>query len=462
MSGMFRTNSRSAFKRRRAGPGMVERAMSSRETSRSDFPFRKQRLEVLGANMAYVDEGAGAPILFLHGNPTSSYLWRNVIPHVLPVGRCLAPDLMGMGDSDKRRGGYVFQDHARYLQAFIENLKLEHVVLVVHDWGSALGFDWAMSHEANVRGLVFMEAIITPVPSWELLPPEARQLFQALRTSGVGEKLIFEENVFIEQLLPSSVVRQLSSEEMAAYRAPFLKPETRGSHRQSVARLTPAGQPAPPVSSRESPAVASVFPREGASRADSTAVDARTRRMRRYETAARRGNHVRFAGRAGLLDGRRGCAPLYFRRADITGVSGNAFNETLELLLVGRSESRLRRTAELAERASSMDGNVEDEHVRELLDSSELATIIVEYVLEGMHGYATMHHSRPAPPTTVDACSIVAADSCLGRVGYVCTGFSFEKVDGTSSPPESYVFEVELDPRKRSYELFAGIANEIE
>lgn len=210
---------------------------------RADFPFVKKRLNVLGANIAYVDEGEGPPILFLHGNPTSSYLWRNVLPHVLGAGRCIAPDLVGMGDSDKVGGGYRFVDHARYLSAFIDQLDLKRLILVMHDWGSALGFDWAMSHEARVRGLAFMEAIITPVPSWESFPPAARSLFQALRTPGVGEQLVFDQNVFIEQVLPASVVRRLSPEEMAAYRAPFSEPEARGPMLAFAREVPIAGEP---------------------------------------------------------------------------------------------------------------------------------------------------------------------------------------------------------------------------
>jgi haloalkane dehalogenase len=178
-------------------------------------------VDVHGSRMYYVEEGEGAPVLFLHGNPTSSYLWRNVIPHVSGGARCIAPDLIGMGRSDKPDIDYRFFDHARYLEEFIETLGLGDVVLVLHDWGSGLGFDWARRHAERVRGLAFMEAILMPVPSWDVFPEGARGMFQAFRTPEVGWDLIAKQNVFVEQALPASVVRTLSDEEMDAYRAPF-------------------------------------------------------------------------------------------------------------------------------------------------------------------------------------------------------------------------------------------------
>ena len=183
--------------------------------------------DVLGSRMYYVDEGAGPPVLFLHGNPTSSYLWRNVIPLVSGVGRCIAPDLIGMGRSDKPDLDYRFVDHARYVDGFIDALGLEDLTLVLHDWGSALGFHYAHRNEDNVRGLAFMEAILAPVPSWDAFPEGARQMFQAFRTPEVGWDLIAKQNVFIEKALPGSVVRKLSDEEMDAYRAPFPNEQSR-------------------------------------------------------------------------------------------------------------------------------------------------------------------------------------------------------------------------------------------
>jgi len=174
----------------------------------ADFPFAVRDVQVHGARMAYIDEGSGDPIVFLHGNPTSSYLWRNVIPHVRDVGRCIAPDLIGMGRSDKPDIGYRFVDHALYIDGFLEALGLDRITFVVHDWGSALGFDWAMRHESRVRGLAFMEAILGPVPSWEQFTPQGREIFKKLRTPGVGETMVLDHNMFVEQLLPGSVRSQ--------------------------------------------------------------------------------------------------------------------------------------------------------------------------------------------------------------------------------------------------------------
>lgn len=199
----------------------------STESISPDFPFTPKYVDVLGSRMAVVDEGKGDPIVFLHGNPTSSYLWRNVIPHVRDLGRCIAPDLIGMGRSDKPDIAYRFVDHARYLAALFDALELRNITFVLHDWGSALGFDWAMRHADRVRGLAFMEAILTPVPSWDQFPPGARELFQGFRTPQVGEQMVLEQNVFVERLLPGSVLRGLTEEEMAHYRAPFVEPRSR-------------------------------------------------------------------------------------------------------------------------------------------------------------------------------------------------------------------------------------------
>ena len=179
---------------------------------------------VLDSHMAYVEEGSGAPIVFLHGNPTSSYLWRNVMPHVRPLGRCLAPDLIGMGASGPATDGrYRFVDHRRYLDAWMESVDAtENVTLVIHDWGSGLGFDWARRHPASVRGIAYMEAIVMPL-TWDDWPEPARPIFQAMR-SDAGEDIILKKNVFVERILPSSVLRKLSDEEMAVYRAPFAEP----------------------------------------------------------------------------------------------------------------------------------------------------------------------------------------------------------------------------------------------
>jgi haloalkane dehalogenase len=184
----------------------------------------KRRVKVLDSEMAYVDVGAGAPVVFLHGNPTSSYLWRNVIPPVQAGARCLAPDLIGMGDSGKApAGSYRFVDHARYLDAWFDALGLARdVTLVVHDWGSALGFHWARRHPDRVRGLAYMEAIVRPV-QWSEWPENARKVFQAMRSSG-GEEMVLAKNVFVERILPASIMRTLSEEEMQEYRRPFREP----------------------------------------------------------------------------------------------------------------------------------------------------------------------------------------------------------------------------------------------
>jgi haloalkane dehalogenase len=187
-------------------------------------PYARQRTPVLDTEMASVDTGTGDPIVFLHGNPTSSYLWRNIIPHLEPLGRCLAPDLVGMGESGKAPdGSYRFVDHARYLDAWFERLGLtQNVTLVVHDWGSALGFHWARRHPERVKSLVYMEAIVRPV-TWADWPPNARAIFQAMR-SPAGEEVVLQKNVFVERILPASITRKLTEEEMAAYRRPYLHP----------------------------------------------------------------------------------------------------------------------------------------------------------------------------------------------------------------------------------------------
>lgn len=187
-------------------------------------PHPRRRVTVLDTELAYVDAGAGNPVVFLHGNPTSSYLWRNVITHVAPVGRCLAPDLVGMGDSGKAPGGsYRFVDHARYLDAWFDALGLQRdVVLVVHDWGSALGFHWARRHPERVRGVAYMEAIVRAV-TWQEWPEAARKIFQAMR-SPAGEEMVLQKNVFVERILPASVLRGLTPDEMERYRAPYREP----------------------------------------------------------------------------------------------------------------------------------------------------------------------------------------------------------------------------------------------
>ena len=190
-------------------------------------PYERRHAAVLDTEIAYVDTGAGDPVVFLHGNPTSSYLWRNVIPEVEPHARCLAPDLVGMGDSGPAPdGSYRFADHARYLDAWFDALlPTQSVTLVGHDWGSVLGFYWARRHPERVRGLAYMEAIVRPV-SWEEWPEDARGIFRGMR-SEKGEDLVLQRNVFVERILPSSVLRGLTEEEMDIYRRPYVTEESR-------------------------------------------------------------------------------------------------------------------------------------------------------------------------------------------------------------------------------------------
>ncbi|MEE8399688.1 MAG: haloalkane dehalogenase [Desulfobacterales bacterium] len=191
----------------------------------TEFPFESKYIEIDGSKMHYIEEGSGDPILFLHGNPTSSYLWRNIIPHLVPLGRCIAPDLIGMGKSDKPDIEYRFFDHVKYLEGFIEKLELENLTLVIHDWGGALGYYYAMRHEDNVKGIAFMEAVFTK--QWVVNSDQARDLFKAFRTPDVGWELIVEKNLFVEGVLPSSVLRGLTEAEMEVYREPFLDPASR-------------------------------------------------------------------------------------------------------------------------------------------------------------------------------------------------------------------------------------------
>src|SRR5499427_9205443 len=192
------------------------------------FPYRKQRRRVLGREMAYVVAGEGEPIVLLHGNPTSSYLWRNVLPHLQQRGRCIAPDLIGMGDSDKLPDSgpcsYRFVDHRRYVDALLEALDVhERVTFVIHDWGSALGFDWANRHRDAVKGIAYMEAIVVP-QRWDHWDKFGMcPALQGLR-SEPGEEMVLKNNFFIEQILPKAILRTLSAEEMAEYRRPFAEP----------------------------------------------------------------------------------------------------------------------------------------------------------------------------------------------------------------------------------------------
>ena len=187
----------------------------------------KQKIIVNGRSMAYVEMGTGDPVVFLHGNPTSSYLWRNIMPHLADRARCIAPDLIGMGDSDKLPnsgpGRYTFVEHRDYLDGFFATMGLtDKVTLVVHDWGSALGFHWAQRHSESVRGIAYMEALVRPV-IWDEWNEAARPVFKGFR-SPAGEDMVLEKNIFVERVLPGSVLRGLTEAEMEIYRRPFAEP----------------------------------------------------------------------------------------------------------------------------------------------------------------------------------------------------------------------------------------------
>ena len=191
-------------------------------------PHPKKFIDVLGKKMAYVELGdpQGRPIVFQHGNPASSYLWRNVMPHLADKGRCIAIDLIGMGDSDKLENSgpdrYTFAEQSRYFEAALDALGINsNIILVIHDWGSALGFHYAARHPDNVAAICYMEALVAPIESWDDWPDDARNIFQTFR-SAAGEEVILEKNVFVEGVLPSAIMRDLTEEEMAVYRAPFV------------------------------------------------------------------------------------------------------------------------------------------------------------------------------------------------------------------------------------------------
>jgi haloalkane dehalogenase len=215
----------------------------------TEQPLKKKTVDVLGSQMAYHERGEGAPVLLLHGNPTSSYLWRNVIPELEGRGRLIAPDLIGMGDSAKLQNPgpdtYRFATHRKYLAGFIDAVigPTQSVTFVVHDWGSALGFDWANQHRDRVRGIAYMEGIPRPVAGWEEWSKAATPIFQGFR-SEKGEEMILERNVFVERVLPGSVLRKLTEAEMTEYRKPFLKREDRWPTLTWPRQIPIAGEPA--------------------------------------------------------------------------------------------------------------------------------------------------------------------------------------------------------------------------
>ncbi len=209
----------------------------------TEFPFTSKYLQVHGSKMHYIDEGEGEPILFLHGNPTSSYLWRNIIPHVLPKGRFIAPDLIGMGKSDKPNLKYQFEDHYEYIEGFIEELALDNITLVIHDWGSGLGFHFASIHPGKIKGIAFMEALLRPL-KWRDLPSDFKMGFRLMRTPGIGWFMICIMNVFVKQILPQATHRKLSKEEIEIYNQPYPNPASRRPIRQWPCEIPIDGKPA--------------------------------------------------------------------------------------------------------------------------------------------------------------------------------------------------------------------------
>jgi haloalkane dehalogenase len=215
----------------------------------SAVPLSKKFCEVKGHRLAYAEVGTGRPIVLLHGNPTSSYLWRNVVPHLAGSGRIIVPDLIGHGDSEKLPasegpGRYSFEVAYDYLDGLLTEIGATSIVtLVMHDWGSGLGFHWACQHPQAVRGLAYMEGIVMPLASWNEWPEKARGIFQGFR-SAKGEDLILNRNMFIEGVLPSSILRKLTDQEMAEYRAPFVEQDSRQTMLNWPRQIPIAGEPA--------------------------------------------------------------------------------------------------------------------------------------------------------------------------------------------------------------------------
>jgi haloalkane dehalogenase len=204
-------------------------ALQKMSKQKMSKPYAQKKMAIVnGHRMTYIDEGTGNPIVFQHGNPTSSYLWRNVMPHLEGLGRLIACDLIGMGDSDKLEPSgpdrYTYAEQREYLFTLLEQLGIDRdVILVVHDWGSALGFDWASQHRDQVAGIAHMEAIVAPLRWADYIVPARREAFERLRSSE-GEKMVLEENFFVETQMPRGILRTLTDDEMAVYRKPFANP----------------------------------------------------------------------------------------------------------------------------------------------------------------------------------------------------------------------------------------------
>lgn len=213
------------------------------DTISAAFPFESKYQEVLGSKIHYVDEGEGDVFLLLHGNPTSSYLWRNVIPHLSGLGRVIAPDLIGMGRSAKPDIPYRFEDHARYVDGFIDALGLSNITLVLHDWGSGLGFHYAARHPDNIKAMAFMEAVVSPM-NWSEVPREHKLPFKLFRAPVTGWVMLSVMNLFLKGFVPDAIVRKLEPEEVRAYRAPFPTVASRKPIRQWPREIPFDGSPA--------------------------------------------------------------------------------------------------------------------------------------------------------------------------------------------------------------------------
>ncbi|WP_280491816.1 haloalkane dehalogenase [Nocardia asiatica] len=196
---------------------------------------------VLDSTIYYQEMGTGVPLVFLHGNPTSSHMWRHILPAVGGPGRRLAPDLIGMGDSGKPHIAYTFDDHSRYLDAWFDALGLDDVILIGHDWGGALGFDWAARHPGRVRGIAFTETIVKPM-AWQEFPEAGRELFESIKTPGTGEAMMLDQNMFIE-MLPGTVAVPLAVEDLDTYRKPYPTRESRTPLLQWARSMPLGGEP---------------------------------------------------------------------------------------------------------------------------------------------------------------------------------------------------------------------------
>jgi len=213
----------------------------------SEFPYESKFIEIYGSKMHYIDKGEGDPILFLHGQPTSSYLWRNIIPHVESQGRVIAPDNIGFGKSDQPKLDYVFSDHYKFIEMFIASLDLRNITLVVHDWGSGLGLHYAAQHPDNVKGIVMMESILAPVmpaESYDALPQQLADFFRTVRDPVNGPKMIIDENWFVEFALPAFTSRPLDTIAHNYYRQPFLEKSSRKQVNQWPNEMPIGGEPA--------------------------------------------------------------------------------------------------------------------------------------------------------------------------------------------------------------------------